>query len=91
MSVMKDSKKAAQLFKALAHPSRIQIVEELLHGEKCVLEIKDLLSISQPNISQHLNILKYSGVVDFRKQGSLRCYYLLEPERMRTLLETAGS
>ena len=82
-----DFKKSSQIFKALAHPIRLQIVETLLEEEKCVCAMQELLGASQPNISQHLNILKYSGIVDFRQDGNLRCYYLINPEKIRALLQ----
>jgi len=82
-----DYKKNAQIFKALSHPIRLLIVEKLLEGEKCVNDIQDLFNVSQPNISQHLNILKFSGLVDFRQEGNLRCYFLKESERIQKLLQ----
>lgn len=72
-------KKNAEIFKALSHPIRLHIVELLLDGEKCVNDIRDFFQVTQPNISQHLNILKYTGIVDFRQEKNLRCYYLKEP------------
>lgn len=87
MASKTDYKQGAQLFKALAHPTRLIIVEKLLEEEKCVNDIKELLNISQPNISQHLNILKYSGIVDFRQQGNLRCYFLKEPGKIKKLIQ----
>lgn len=80
-------KQEAQLFKALAHPTRLLIVEKLLEEEKCVNDIQELLNVSQPNISQHLNILKFSGIVDFRQDGNLRCYFLREPQKMKKLIQ----
>ena len=85
-----DSKKIrdqeAQIFKALAHPIRLYIVETLIKGEQCVNDIRDLFDVSQPNISQHLNILKYSGIVDSRQNGNLRCYFLKDPEKIEKLI-----
>lgn len=88
MTKKPDLKIQAQMFKALAHPTRLLIVESLLEGEKCVLDIQDLIKASQPNISQHLNILKVSDLVDYRQRGNLRCYYLKNPQKIRTLIET---
>ena len=82
-----DYKQGAQLFKALAHPTRLLIVEKLLEEEKCVNDIHELVEASQPNISQHLNILRFSGVVDFRQQGNLRCYFLKDPQQIRKLVQ----
>ncbi|MBD3414241.1 MAG: metalloregulator ArsR/SmtB family transcription factor [Candidatus Aminicenantes bacterium] len=82
-----EREKQAQIFKALAHPTRLIIVEKLLEGERCVNDIKDLFDASQPNISQHLNILKYSGIVDFRKKGNLRCYFLKDSKKLEKIIQ----
>ncbi len=81
----KDFTRQARIFKALAHPTRLMIIDSLLKGEKCVGDIQDLLQSSQPNVSQHLSILKASGIVDFCQQGNLRCYHLKDPEKIRIL------
>jgi DNA-binding transcriptional ArsR family regulator len=83
----KDRHQEAQIFKALAHPIRLYIVEILLNGEQCVNDIRDLFDVTQPNISQHLNILKYSGIVNSRQNGNLRCYFLKEPEKVKPLIQ----
>jgi len=83
-----NREKQAQILKALAHPTRLIIVEKLLEDEKCVNDIKDLFDASQPNISQHLNILKYSGIVDFKKNGNLRCYYLKKRKKIEKIIQT---
>jgi len=80
-------KNRAQILKALSHPTRLLIAEKLLKGEKCVNDIKDLFDASQPNISQHLNILKFSGIVDFHQEGNLRCYFLKNPERIKKIIQ----
>ena len=49
-------------FKALAHPTRLQIVAELLKGTKCVTDIQDILPASQSNISQHLTVLRHARI-----------------------------
>ena len=87
MNKKEDRDRKAQILKALAHPTRLYIVEMLLEGEKCVNDIKDLFDVTQPNISQHLNILKFSGVVDYRQVKNLRCYFLKNPERIKKIIE----
>jgi ArsR family transcriptional regulator len=82
-----DLNNKAQVFKALAHPTRLYIVEVLLSGERCVNDIKDLFNATQPNISQHLNILKFSGIVDYRQDKNLRCYFLKDPSRIKNLVQ----
>lgn len=81
-----DYKKQAKVFKALSHPTRLMIIDSLLQGERCVGDIQDLLKSSQPNVSQHLRILKTSGIVDFCQNGNLRCYYLKDAEQIRSLV-----
>ena len=71
--------KGAKILKALAHPTRLQIVTELLKGTKCVTDIQDILPASQSNISQHLTVLRHANLVDFAQDGSLRCYYVSRP------------
>lgn len=87
MTTPEDLKRNAHTLKALAHPTRLLIVESLLEGEKCVLAIQDLLHASQPNVSQHLNILKFANIVDFAQKGNLRCYYLKDPQKIAKLLQ----
>jgi len=72
--------KSADLIKALAHPTRLQIVMELLKGTKCVTDIHEILPASQANISQHLTVLRHAGLVDFAQDGSQRCYYVTRPK-----------
>jgi len=68
-----------ELLKVIAHPVRIRILEELVKGVKCVSDFEDFLELRQPNISQHLSLLRQFGVVDFYVDGRLRCYFLVDP------------
>ena len=79
--------KRADLLKALAHPTRLQIVMELLKGTKCVTDIQDILPASQSNISQHLTVLRNAGLVDFAQDGSQRCYYVSRPKLASAVIE----
>lgn len=76
----------AELLKALAHPTRLQIVAELLKGTKCVSDIQEILPASQANISQHLTVLRNAGIVNFAQDGSLRCYFVSRPKLVATIL-----
>ncbi len=71
--------KRIEILKLLAHPVRVKILEDLVLGVKCVSEFKDMLDISQPNVSQHLSILRSAGLVDYFIDGRLKCYFLKEP------------
>ncbi|MBA4373716.1 MAG: ArsR family transcriptional regulator [Thermodesulfovibrio sp.] len=68
-----------ELLKIIAHPVRVKILEELITGVKCVSDFEDFLEISQPNVSQHLSLLRRYGVVDFYVDGRLKCYFLRDP------------
>jgi ArsR family transcriptional regulator len=60
--------------KALGDDTRQQILVMLLDGEKCVSDIVDAFSISQPSISHHLSVLKQFRLVTSRKEGKLVFY-----------------
>ena len=80
------SDSTSELLRACAHPTRLLILQELLDGPKCVTDIEDLLSSRQPNISQHLTVLRHAQLVDFAQDGTLRCYYLSRPKFVRRIL-----
>ncbi len=69
------SSMVAGYFQALAHPTRIEILQ-LLKGkdEMCVCEIVEKLKRDQSNISRHLNALKRAGIVGFRADGTRSLY-----------------
>ena len=75
--------RTVSVFKALAHPLRIKVVDMLASGEKCVCEIFPALGVSQPNASQHLTILRAADVVDSYRDGSRVYYRLTSPEFAR--------
>jgi len=77
----------AELLRQLGHPVRLAILEELIKGGKCVTDIRDLLEVPQPNVSQHLTVLRQQRIVDFSEVGKLRCYYLKRPSLARALFE----
>lgn len=60
---------ATNIFKALAHPTRIQIMKLLRNGPLCVCDIIENQHSEQSNTSQHLNVLKSAGLVESRKDG----------------------
>ena len=66
--------------KALGHPTRAAIVEQLLGGERCVCEITAQLGMSQPLVSHHLALLRDTGFVCARGEGA-RTYYSLDWQR----------
>jgi DNA-binding transcriptional ArsR family regulator len=69
----------ADIIKALAHPSRLFIVEELSKGERCVCELTEMIGADMSTVSKHLSILKNAGIVDDDKRGSMVYYCLKVP------------
>ena len=74
-----DYKTKAQIIKALAHPTRLFIVEELSRGERCVCELAALVGSEMPTVSRHLAQLKHAGIVDDEKRGAQVFYRLVTP------------
>lgn len=69
-----------KLFRALGDETRLRIVALLAHGELCVCHIEQALELSQPNASRQLGILKSSGVLDSRREGTWVYYSLVEQQ-----------
>ncbi len=69
----------ARVIKALAHPSRLFIVEELSRGERCVCELTAMIGADISTVSKHLTILRNAGIVDMDKRGSQVFYTLRVP------------
>src|SRR3972149_4073825 len=67
------------VFHALADPIRLEILEFLRDGEKCVCEIVPHLSLIQPVVSRHLKILKNAGIDRCRKDVTKRIYSIVNP------------
>lgn len=82
----KALKEAAKVLKAAGHPARLAIVGTLLEGAKTVGNIQSALGLSQPNLSQHLALLKRVGLIQSYASGPLRCYYLVRPSLAQDLL-----
>ena len=69
--------KKAEIFKALANPARLDVIDQLLEGEKCVCEIQEnLKKYQQAHISKSLQKLKSVGLLKDRRDG-MNVYYSL--------------
>ena len=75
----------AEIFKALADPTRVAIVSRLAAGDACcVCDLTDTFEISQPTVSHHLRILRDAGLVYSERRGTF-AYYLIVPEAIERL------
>ena len=64
----------ARIAKALAHPSRLLMLDALARREMCVCELTELVGADQSTVSKHLAVLKQAGIVDDRREGMQTFY-----------------
>lgn len=79
---------AQLLLRVLAEPIRLQVVQALGQGERCVCDLTGELGLAQSKLSFHLKVMKESGLISARQEGRW-VYYRLEPtalERLRDWL-----
>lgn len=69
----------AELFRSLAHPARIRVLELLADGERSVGDMAPVVGIETSHLSQQLSVLRRSGLVVTRKDGSTVFYSLRDP------------
>lgn len=67
----------ARILKALAHPTRLWMAEQLAEGERCVCEFVDAIDADFSTISKHLAVLRQAGIVEDDKRGK-QVYYRLK-------------
>ncbi len=77
--LMQHYKAQAQVLKAMAHPSRLLMVDELSKGERCVCELAELVGAQMATVSRHLSLLKNAGIVEDEKRGAQVFYRLKVP------------
>lgn len=77
----------AGIFQALAHPTRVAIVEYLRYGEMTVGQLCEKVGIEQANASQHLAVLRGKHLVEARREGNQNFYRLSDP-RLGEMLQT---
>jgi DNA-binding transcriptional ArsR family regulator len=74
-----EYKAQARIIKALAHPTRLFIVDELSRGERCVCDLTDMIGVEMPTVSRHLSQLRNAGILEDEKRGSQVFYRLRVP------------
>jgi len=75
---------AAELFGVLSTPIRLQVISALCNNERSVNELVDIIGCSQPNLSQHLNVLYRAGLLSKRKEG-VHVIYRIQSETVMTI------
>jgi ArsR family transcriptional regulator len=79
-----SAERARALLKALADPVRLQVVEALGAGERCVCDLTTDLGLAQSRLSFHLRVMREAGLIEGREQGRW-IYYRLQPEAIAAL------
>jgi ArsR family transcriptional regulator len=74
-----DLERRARVMKALAHPSRLFIVDELSRGERCVCELTEMIGADVSTVSKHLAVLRDAGLVLDDRRGQQVFYRLRVP------------
>jgi ArsR family transcriptional regulator len=80
----------ANVLKAMAHPSRLCILEELAQKERCVCELTEMIGADMSTVSKHLTVLKQAGIVADEKRGAM-VFYRLRVPCLGKLFETVES
>ena len=73
----------AKIIKAMSHPTRLLVVDELSKGKRCVCKLTEMIGDDISTVSKHLSVLKNAGLVSDEKRGtqvfySLRCRCILD-------------
>lgn len=69
----------AKIMKALGHPTRMFIVDELSRKDRCVYELTEMIEADTSTVSKHLSILKDAGIIDYEKRDTQMYYHLAAP------------
>jgi ArsR family transcriptional regulator len=69
----------ARVIKAMAHPSRLLIIDELSRRERCVHELTEMIGADISTVSKHLSVLKNAGIVEDERRGVMVYYRLRVP------------
>ena len=79
-----EVEQARALLKALADPLRLQVIEALAGGERCVCDLATQLELGQSKLSFHLKVMKLAGLLADRQEGRWM-YYRIQPDAIEAL------
>ncbi len=82
--------RACAILRSLGHEDRLLLLCQLVHGERSVGELEDLVDIHQPSLSQQLGVLRKEGLVATRREGK-RIVYRIASDHALQLIETVYS
>jgi ArsR family transcriptional regulator, lead/cadmium/zinc/bismuth-responsive transcriptional repressor len=81
-----EAQQLADLFKALANPTRVRLIAALYDGEKCVDDLAEQLGMSQSAISHQLRLMRHLRLVNFTKVGR-HAFYRLDDDHVRDMFQ----
>lgn len=88
-----DAATLATVFKALADPVRLRLLNLIARaeaGEVCVCDLTGAFALRQPTISHHLRVLREAGLIDRERRGTWM-YYRVVPEALRAMRDAIGA
>jgi ArsR family transcriptional regulator len=85
-----DTTRASQLFHALSDETRLDVIQRLMDGERCVCELTDVIDASQSRLSFHLKTLKDADLVTDRREGRW-VYYTLNRDTLEEMGDLIGA
>ncbi|MCC5875833.1 MAG: winged helix-turn-helix transcriptional regulator [Candidatus Sumerlaeia bacterium] len=77
--ITRKTEARAEILKAMAHPARLFMMEELAKGERCVCELREMVGSDLSTVSKHLSVLRNAGLVEMDKRGPQVFYSLTTP------------
>ena len=80
----------SETLKVLGHPSRLKMLVGILKDECNVTQIQSKLGLPQSTISQHLSMLRNRGILEARREGTKRCYKVVDETVIKILKMIAG-
>ena len=86
----KEMDQSVKIMKALSHPARIKIIQILLKNQCNVTHLEKSIGISQSGVSQHLRVLRLSGILEPKRIGKEICYEITTP-KIRKILDVLFS
>lgn len=81
-----DWERQARILRTIAHPVRLTILDALCRGPLCVNDLNGLVTIPQPQLSQHMAALRKLEIIACHTNGPLRCYYVSKPTLVKRLI-----
>ena len=89
-SPTRQTNQRVAVIKALAHPTRLTLAESLVHGERCVCDLREVVGGDLSTVSKHLAVLRQAGILDMEKRG-LNVFYRLRCTCLLSFLDCVDS